>query len=104
MLRKAPGIKVEVFDKLGSLMLMAFNFYHPPFDNVKLRRAVMSAINQQELVNSVGGEQQNLGRVRRRRVPARLPLFHHRGDIIASALVRSVQRCPCCQKISFKTQ
>ena len=63
MLRKAPGIKVEVFDKLGSLMLMAFNFYHPPFDNVKLRRAVMSAINQQELVNSVGGEQQNLGRV-----------------------------------------
>jgi peptide/nickel transport system substrate-binding protein len=48
MLRKAPGIKVEVFDKLGSLMLMAFNFYHPPFDNVKLRRAVMSAINQQD--------------------------------------------------------
>jgi peptide/nickel transport system substrate-binding protein len=48
MLRKAPGIKVEVFDKLGSLMLMAFNFYPPPFDNVKLRRVVMSAINQQD--------------------------------------------------------
>jgi peptide/nickel transport system substrate-binding protein len=63
MLRKVPGIKVEVFDKLGSLMLMAFNFYHPPFVNVKLRRAVMSAINQQDFVNSVVGEQQNLGRV-----------------------------------------
>ena len=55
MLRKAPGIKVEVFDKLGSLMLMAFNFYHPPFDNVKLRRAVLSAVNQEDFVNSVVG-------------------------------------------------
>ena len=33
MLRKASGVRVEVFDKLGSLMLMAFNFYHPPFDS-----------------------------------------------------------------------
>ena len=44
-------------------MLMAFNFYHPPFDNVKLRRAVLSAVNQEDFVNSVVGEQQNLGRV-----------------------------------------
>ena len=63
MLRKASGVRVEVFDKLGSLMLMAFNFYHPPFDNVKLRRAVLSAVNQQDFVDAVVGEQQNLGRV-----------------------------------------
>jgi peptide/nickel transport system substrate-binding protein len=63
MLRKVPGISVEVFDKLGSLMVMAFNFYPPPFDNVKLRRAVLSAINQQDFVDSVVGEQQSLGRV-----------------------------------------
>jgi peptide/nickel transport system substrate-binding protein len=63
MLRKAPGIKVEVFDKFGSLMVMAFNFYHPPFDNVKLRRAVLSAVNQQDFVNAVVGEQTELGRV-----------------------------------------
>ena len=63
MLRKSPGVRVEVFDKLGSLMVMAFNFYHPPFDNVKLRRAVLSAVNQQDFVNAVVGEQQNLGRV-----------------------------------------
>ena len=52
MLRKASGVRVEVFDKLGSLMLMAFNFYHPPFDNVKLRRAVLSAVNQQDFVDA----------------------------------------------------
>jgi peptide/nickel transport system substrate-binding protein len=62
-LRKSPGIKVEVFDAFGSLMVMAFNFYHPPFDNVKLRRAVLSAVNQKDFVDSVVGEQQNLGRV-----------------------------------------
>ena len=63
MLRKSPGVKVEVFDKFGSLMVLAFNFYHPPFDNVKLRRAVLSAINQQDFVNAVVGEQIDLGRV-----------------------------------------
>ena len=63
MLRKAPGVKVEVFDKLGTLMVLAFNFYDPPFDNVKLRRAVLSAVNQQDYVNAVVGEQATLGRV-----------------------------------------
>ena len=62
-LRKSAGVKVEVFDKLGSLMVMAFNFYHPPFDNVKLRRAVLSAVSQKDFVDSVVGEQQTLGRV-----------------------------------------
>ena len=63
MLRKSPGVKVEVFDKLGTLMVMAFNFYTPPFDNVKLRRAILSAVNQQDYVNAVVGEQTSLGRV-----------------------------------------
>ena len=63
MLRKSPDIKVEVFDTLGTLMVMAFNFYQPPFDNVKLRRAVLAAVNQQDYVDSVVGEQTALGRV-----------------------------------------
>jgi peptide/nickel transport system substrate-binding protein len=63
MLRKAPGINVEVFDKFGTLMVLAFNFYNPPFDNVKLRRAVLSAVNQQDYVNAIVGEQTSLGRV-----------------------------------------
>ena len=81
-----PGIKVEVFDTFGSLMVMAFNFYHPPFDNVKLRRAVLSAVSQKDFVDSVVGEQQTLVVQRRGECPhgrlARCRLlvlaFHHR--------------------------
>ncbi len=62
-LRKAPGVSVEVFDTLGGLMMMAFNHYQPPFDNVKLRRAVLAAVNQSDFVDAVVGEQQSLGRV-----------------------------------------
>ena len=62
-LSKSPGVKVDVFDKLGSWMMMAFNHYQAPFDNVKLRRAVMAAVNQQDFVDAVVGDQKNLGRV-----------------------------------------
>jgi peptide/nickel transport system substrate-binding protein len=61
-LAKSPGVKVDSFDKLGNLMIMAFNHYQPPFDNLKLRRAVMAMVDQQEFVDAVVGEQKNLGR------------------------------------------
>ena len=63
MLRKSPGVTVDLFDKLGTLMVLAFNFYAPPFNNVKLRRAVLSAVKQEDYVNAVVGEQTSLGRV-----------------------------------------
>ena len=62
-LSKLPGIVVNSFDKLGNWMMMAFNHYQPPFDNVKLRRAVLAAVNQQDFVDAVVGDQKNLGRV-----------------------------------------
>lgn len=57
-LRRAPGVKVELFDTLGNLMSMFFNHYQPPFDNVKLRRAVLAAVSQQDFVDAVLGDQQ----------------------------------------------
>jgi peptide/nickel transport system substrate-binding protein len=60
-LAKADGVKVGVFDKLGNWMMMAFNHYQPPFDNVKLRKAVMAAVNQADFVDAVVGDQKNLG-------------------------------------------
>jgi peptide/nickel transport system substrate-binding protein len=62
-LRKAPGVTVDVFDTFGTLMVMAFNHYQPPFDNLKLRQAVLAAVRQQDFVDAVVGEQQSLGRV-----------------------------------------
>jgi peptide/nickel transport system substrate-binding protein len=60
-LRKSPGCDVARYDPLGTLAIIAFNHLYPPFDNVKLRRALLPAIDQQEYVTAWVGEQQDLG-------------------------------------------
>ncbi len=62
MLAKSAGVKVEVFDTVGNWMMMAFNHYQPPFDNLKLRRAVLPALKQIDFVDAVVGEQKTLGK------------------------------------------
>jgi peptide/nickel transport system substrate-binding protein len=42
--------------------MLAFNHYQPPFDNVKLRRALLAAVNQADFVDAVVGEQKSLGK------------------------------------------
>ena len=62
MLRKSPGCDVVRYDPLGSLAIIAFNHLYPPFDNPKLLRALLPAIDQQEYVTAWVGEQQDLGK------------------------------------------
>jgi len=63
-LRRVPGVTVAVFDTLGDLMSMFFNQHQPPFNNVKLRQAVLAVVNQQDFVDAVLGEPgKELGRV-----------------------------------------
>jgi peptide/nickel transport system substrate-binding protein len=62
MLQKSPGIKVEALDPFGALAMLRFNQLQPPFDNPKLRQALLPAIDQQEVVTSAVGEQQQFGK------------------------------------------
>jgi len=55
-LRKSAGVKVDVFDAFGNLMSLFFNVFQPPFNNPKLRRAVLYATNQQDYVDAVLGD------------------------------------------------
>jgi peptide/nickel transport system substrate-binding protein len=55
-LRRMLGVKVDVFDQFGNLMSMFFNCHQPPFNNVKLRRAMLFAVNQQDFIDAVLGE------------------------------------------------
>ena len=63
MLRKTPDVLVKVHDPYGWLPIIALNHLQPPFDNVKLRRALLPAIDQSAFVDSMVGEQAELGRV-----------------------------------------
>src|ERR1700694_1051816 len=48
-------LKVETLNKLGFQTLGRMNFLHPPFDNVKVRRAAFMAMNQKEVLDALVG-------------------------------------------------
>src|ERR1700730_2381729 len=60
-LRNARGLKVEVLDTLGVLAMFAVNHTQPPFDNPKLLRAILPAVNQEDYLDAVLGDERALG-------------------------------------------
>ncbi len=55
ILANSPDIVVEVNDPLGNMGFARFNHLLPPFDNVKVRRAAMAAMKQDDyLLAAVG--------------------------------------------------
>src|SRR6266516_4739094 len=48
-------LKVEILNKLGFQTLGRMNFLYPPFDNVKVRRAALMAINQKDVLDALVG-------------------------------------------------
>jgi peptide/nickel transport system substrate-binding protein len=59
-LAKKPGVVVEKTDPLGVVGIIAFNHLYPPFDNPKLLRALLPAIDQKEFEAAVVGDQPGL--------------------------------------------
>jgi peptide/nickel transport system substrate-binding protein len=62
MLKRAGGVEVKRLDRFGYLGVLAFNHLYPPFDNPKLLRALLPAVDQKAYVRAVVGEQTDLGR------------------------------------------
>jgi len=50
LLRKNKDMRVENIDPLGSIGIIRFNFLQPPFNNQKLRQALLHVVNQQDYV------------------------------------------------------
>src|ERR1700675_2332947 len=48
-------LKVEALDELGFQTLGRMNFLFPPFDNVKVRRAALLAMNQKDVLDALVG-------------------------------------------------
>jgi peptide/nickel transport system substrate-binding protein len=55
VLARSRDITIETTDPLGSLMMIRFNQLHPPFDKPAVRRAVLSAVNQDDYLAAVTG-------------------------------------------------
>jgi peptide/nickel transport system substrate-binding protein len=50
-----PDLKLEILNKLGYQTLGRMNFLYPPFDNVKIRRAALLAMNQKDVMDALVG-------------------------------------------------
>jgi peptide/nickel transport system substrate-binding protein len=50
-----PDLKVETLNKFGFQTLGRMNFLLPPFDNIKVRRAALLAINQRDVLDALVG-------------------------------------------------
>ena len=60
MLKTSPGVYTKVIDPGGWLMFMVLNNLNPPFDNPKVRRAILAALDQRAFAESVVGDQKDL--------------------------------------------
>ncbi len=57
LLRRARGVAVDRLDTIGTVAMIRFNMLQPPFNNVKLRRAILPAVNQADfMAAAIGGE------------------------------------------------
>src|SRR5712672_607665 len=57
LLTRNKDIKVENTDPLGSMGMIRFNQLHPPFDNPKMRQALLYLVNQQDYVLAIAGSE-----------------------------------------------
>ncbi len=55
LLDAAPGVTIQKQDPTGFAAYIRFNSHVPPFDNVKLRQAVLAAVDQSAYMASITG-------------------------------------------------
>jgi peptide/nickel transport system substrate-binding protein len=57
LLKKSDGVRVQALDPFGLTGIILMNHLHPPFNNAKIRHAVLAAVDQHEFVAAVLGDQ-----------------------------------------------
>lgn len=60
VLKKNKSIQVDIADPLGNIGSFRMNHLHPPFNNLKVRRAVQMALSQEDYMRAVVGDDTNL--------------------------------------------
>ena len=59
-LERDPNIRTMIHDPSGRLSLMRMNHLQPPFDDVRIRRAVMTAVHQEDYMRATIGDDTSL--------------------------------------------
>ena len=60
LLKRNRNISLDISDPLGNIGSFRMNHLHPPFNDVRARRAVMMALSQEDYMRSVVGDDETL--------------------------------------------
>ncbi|OJW22774.1 MAG: ABC transporter substrate-binding protein [Rhodospirillales bacterium 69-11] len=60
LLKKTPNVAVDIADPLGNIGSFRINHLHPPFNDVRARRAIQMALSQPDYMGAVVGDDQTL--------------------------------------------
>ena len=61
LLRKNKDVRVENLDPIGALGMIRFNFLQPPFNNQKMRQALLYVVDQRDYVLAMVGSDKSGG-------------------------------------------
>jgi len=56
LLRKNRNLAVDIADPLGNIGSFRMNHLHPPFNDVRARRAILTAMSQEDYMRAVVGD------------------------------------------------
>ncbi|HYZ65081.1 MAG TPA: ABC transporter substrate-binding protein [Acetobacteraceae bacterium] len=62
-LRKAQGVQTEIQDRSGRMALMRLNHLQPPFNDKRIRQAVLMSVDQEEYMRAANGDDPALWKV-----------------------------------------
>ncbi len=60
LLKKSAGVMVDIADPLGNIGSFRINHLHPPFNDVRARRAIQIALSQEDYMRAVVGDDETL--------------------------------------------
>ena len=69
LLRRDPNIALAPSNPQGYIGGMRFNHLHPPFNDVRMRRAILTAVNQDDYMRAVTGNDPSLYQICRSQYP-----------------------------------
>jgi len=86
MLASSRDIRREVTDKAGRLALMRLNNLHPPFNDVKVRRAVLQSVIQENYMRASQGDDTSTWTTTRSIFPKHTPYYEDHPDLMPGDL------------------
>ncbi len=86
LLKRNRSVKLDISDPLGNIGALRFNHLYPPFNDARVRRAVMMALDQEDYMRAVVGNDEALW--------SRLPSFFTPGTATSTEAGGDVLKGP----------